>query len=351
MIGTVDRSRLVLSTSDGNVELTSLPSGRTRVTLQPRDASMYIPRWTCETSHPQEVEYFLNGASSFAWLCDAIARHEEPGEVRGVIQRQLFAYFAPEAYRHKRVLDFGCGSGASTFALASVLPEAEIVGLELDAARVDLCRKIAASRGTRNVRFLLSPSGDMLPPDLPRVDFIMLSAVYEHLLPAERRALMPRLWAQLNPGGVLFVNQTPHRWVPFEHHSTALWGINYLPDRLSLWYARRLSTANPGINRSADWNTHLRGGLRGGTERRIRAELTAGSANAGVILRPFAGGYRDRADYWLAGTSARFRTLKRVIAWSFRVCDALFETIPALNIDVAIRKEPPRRASGFRSAQ
>jgi len=167
----------------------------------------------------------------------------------------------------------------------------------------------------------------------------MFSAVYEHLLPDERRALMPRLGALLKPGGVLFVNQTSHRWVPYEHHSTELLGINYLPDRLTHWYARNFARVNPELNRSTDWNTQLRGRLRGGTERGIIAGLTADSQSRGVILQPSAGGLRDRADYWLAGTSQRLRPLKQGIASIFRICHRLFDTIPALNVDVAIRKE------------
>jgi SAM-dependent methyltransferase len=331
---------MVLSTPDGEIELTPAAGGRTRITLKPRDPNLFVPRRTCETSHPEEVVLFLEGVSSFGWLCDAISRHEEPDEVQGVLRRQLFAYLEPLAFRGGRMLDFGCGAGASTFALAKFLPETEIIGLELDPRRVDLCRKIAARRGTPNVRFIPSPTGDTLPSELGNVDFIMLSAVYEHLLPGERRTLMPQLWTLLKPGGVLFVNQTPHRWFPYEHHSTALWGINYLPDRLAHWYACNFSKANPEINRSPDWGTHLRGGLRGGTERGIIADLTAGSRTRAVILQPAAGGFRDRADYWLAGTSHRLRLVKRGIAFVFRICDRLFDTVPALNIDVAVRREP-----------
>jgi SAM-dependent methyltransferase len=329
----------VLSAPEGQVELMPEASGRTRITLRPHDPSLYIPKRTCVTSRPEEVSLFLEFASPFAWLCDAISRHEDPDEVHNVLKRQLLAYVEPQAFAGTTLLDFGCGTGASTFFLASFLPDTEIIGVELEPARVELGRRIAAARGTRNVRFFVSPSGDSLPPELHRVDFIMFSAVYEHLLPHERRAIMPRLWNRLNPGGVLFINQTPHRWVPYEHHSTGLWGINYLSDRLAHRYARHFSKRNPDINRSTDWNTHLRGGLRGGTERGIIADATAGSHTRGVILQPIGAGLRDRADYWLAATSPRLRLVKRGIASFFRVCDRLFDTVPALNVDVAIRKE------------
>jgi SAM-dependent methyltransferase len=334
-------SPFVMATPDGEIELTPAAGGRTRITLRPCDPGLYVPRRSCETSHPEEIEIFLNGVASFAWLCDAISRHEEPGDVPGVLKRQLFAHVEPSAFRGARMLDFGCGSGASTFTLETLLPETEIIGVELDPVLVERCRDIAARRRTTRVHFFRSPSGDGLPPQIGSFDFVMFCATYEHLLPHERRALMPAVWETLNPGGVLFINQTPHRWVPYEHHSTGLWGINYLPDPLAHWYARHFARMCPEINRSKDWSLHLRGGVRGGTERGIIADLTANSATRGVIVQPNAAGHRDRADYWLAGTSPRLRRVKRGIASAFRLCDRLFDTIPAFNVDVAIRKELP----------
>jgi 2-polyprenyl-3-methyl-5-hydroxy-6-metoxy-1,4-benzoquinol methylase len=328
-----------LSVPEGNIELTPVGGGRTRIDLKPFDPKLYIPVFSCETSHESEVEFFVHSGVSFAWLCDAISRFEDPEGVRRILERQLFAYLEPESLRGMRVLDLGCGRGASSFAIAELLPSATVVGLELDAELVRFARQLVACRGVSNLTFFVSPAGDHLPPDLGKFDVIMLSAVYEHLLPEERRRLMPRIWAALRPGGTLFVNQTPHRWVPFEHHSTGLWGINYLPDRIAHQYARRFARISPAINRSPDWQTHLRGGLRGGTERTIVSDLTLGSDTRGVILQPNRARYRDRADYWLGGTSQRLRPVKRCIAFVFRISDRLFDSIPALNVDVAIRKE------------
>ena len=61
-----------------------------------------------------------------------------------------------------------------------------------------------------NLHFKISPNENALPEDLPKVDFIVLSAVHEHLLPEERKSLMPMLWERLKPGGVIFLNQTPY---------------------------------------------------------------------------------------------------------------------------------------------
>ena len=334
-----------MTTPEGTVLFEQATDGRTRITVRPDNPDLYNSSLTCESSHPEEVEIFLKSGVTLGWLADTISRFEDPEYVRGVLKRQLLAYLGRQAFCGKRLLDFGCGRGASTISMAEFLPDTDIVGLELDSKLVGVGREVAANRKIPNIEFLVSPSGDSLPQELGGFDFIMLSAVYEHLLPSERRALLPKLWGMMSVGGVFFVNQTPHRWFPYEHHSTGLWGINYLPDQMAHWYARRFSRKDPRINHSMDWNTHLRGGLRGGTEGEIVSLLIAGSESKAALLQPTAGGYRDRADYWLAATSPRFRLAKRGSATLFRICDQLCGSIPAMNIDVAIRKDPQLRVA------
>lgn len=332
-------SASTLLTPNGNIELEPSKSGRTRITLRPTRKSMlqYIPRPSCETSHPEEVPLFLEHGISFNWLCEAISRIEDPDYVLRAIQRQLFAFAFPQDFVGARVLDFGSGIGASALGMAELLPNSQITGLELHANLVGLGRHLAANRHLSNVEFKVSPAADAIPRAVPPFDYIMLSAVFEHLLPDERRLLMPQLWELLKPGGVLFVNQTPHRWFPCDTHSTGLWGINYLPDKLAHRYARH-SAMSPNINQSPDWNVHLRGGLRGGSERELLKLLTANDRAPAFIMQPVALGLRDRADYWLSFTSGRYRSLKTGIAWFFRITDYLFATVPAVNLDVAVRK-------------
>jgi 2-polyprenyl-3-methyl-5-hydroxy-6-metoxy-1,4-benzoquinol methylase len=197
-------------------------------------------------------------------LCDSLARHDDPEYVCKVLRRQLLAYFDASVFGNKRILDFGCGSGASTFCMATMFPQTEVVGVELDDANVRLAEGILSVRRLPNVQFHLSTDANSLAPDLGSFDFVMLSAVYEHLLPGERRQIMPLLWSKLKDGGFLFVNGTPHRYFPYEHHSTGLWFVNYLPDRMTMVLARNFSKMHQQLNKSRDWKGHLRGGIRGG---------------------------------------------------------------------------------------
>jgi len=325
---------VILEAAEGYVVILPLPGGRFKVTLKPHDAATFIARRCCETSLPPDViAAFL--AKSFGRLCDSLARHDEPEYVQKVLERQIAAYVNPSDLKGKRVLDFGCGTGASTLYLGAAFPETEIVGVDLMADNIALAEKVLAVRRLPNVRFLLSPDPFSLPAGIGTFDFVMLSAVYEHLLPAERNVVMPLIWCILKSQGLLFINRTPYRYFPIETHTTGLWGINYLPDRLSLLYARNCSKWNVREDRSQDWTDCLRRGIRGGTEAEVLRNL--GRSGRPIVVQPLG---QDRAAYWLSCTNSRRHPLiKKSIARIFRWSDRLLGAIPSTNLDVVIRKD------------
>jgi 2-polyprenyl-3-methyl-5-hydroxy-6-metoxy-1,4-benzoquinol methylase len=327
--------------NDGDVQITR-PHSSEHFDLEIHVRGSEVPI-RCQTVFSANIIEFLVGRLGCAQLPEFIRRYDEQG-VLAVLKKQVLSYFKPDEFEGKRLLDFGCGFGASTLGLARVLPETELVGVDLQSERTEIAEQISVLQELRNVRFLTSPAGDQLPADIGKFDFVMLSAVYEHLLPQERRTVMPMLWSVMKPGAAIFINQTPYRYFPYEHHSTGLWFINYMPDKLSHFTARKFSKRDASkydrvIQTSPNWETHLRGGLRGGTEWEIVRNLTRGTPFRARILQPRPDCARDRADYWLAATSGRYRHLKKIFATFFRVTDRLFGTVPSLNVDVVIRKE------------
>jgi SAM-dependent methyltransferase len=332
----------LLQDSQGEVHIFDLPTGRKRIELVPHQPGLFLARRDCETTYPIELIAQFLSVIGFSWLCDSIARDEDYEGVQKSLEAAIFSFVPKENFRGRRLLDFGCGSGASTAILGRLLPETEILGVELEARLLALAEARARHHQLSNVQFRASPSGTELPEGLADFDFIIFSAVYEHLLPREREELMPRIWATLAPGGVLFINQTPHRYFPIDLHSTGLPLINYFPDRLAHWAAVHLARRPSRINRSPLWEDHLRGGIRGGTECLILRHLCQHSLAEPRILQPAVNGLRDRVDLWFHGLDPwRYRKSKRALKVALRLIYRLFGTVLSPNLTLAVQKPAP----------
>ncbi|MEK6276827.1 MAG: methyltransferase domain-containing protein [Actinomycetota bacterium] len=266
----------------------------------------------------------LKGVSA---LCDELEREEQPGYLQHVLWWTIRAHVDVEEVGNGRVLDFGCGSGGSTMILSRMFPGAEIVGVDMDAEALEIAEARRRHYRVEQISFKLSPRPTELPPDLGEFDFIVFSAVLEHLLPEERGVVIPLVWDRLREGGLVFVGETPHRFTPVEVHTTGgLPLVNYLPAPLALRAARRLSKQ---VDPEVDWPDLLRMGMRGGTERQFLRILHEAGHTDAVIRRPTKQGLRDEFDLWyrissayeLPGFKARlqsvFRALHRLTSISF----------------------------------
>ena len=326
-----------LSHPEGTVHIEDLANGRKRVTVECFDSRAYIPLQSCETSYSQELIELTLKVHGLAWLCDAIARDEDPVVAKAELEANLFEFFDEKVFAGKRLLDFGCGSGASTMCLAGLLPQTEIIGVELAGQLIELAHTRARFHGFNNVQFQISPAGKQLPANLGEFDFCMMSAVYEHLLPEERTAILPQIWSLLKPGGVLFINQTPHRYFPIEMHSTGLPLINYLPESLAFFLARRMSRMKPMRNDSRE--DLLRGGIRGATEFEIMKLLKSVGKHRPILLEPHHGGHRDRIDLWHARLAThRLRTVKLLLKHVLKIMKAVSGHVLIPYLTIAIQK-------------
>ncbi|HEX6639044.1 MAG TPA: methyltransferase domain-containing protein [Steroidobacteraceae bacterium] len=308
-----------------------LEDGRHRLIVQPHAGqAVHHRKWV--SSYPLEMILQFFAAKDLS-VCDEIMREEDPKYVEHKLRSEVLAYLPPSAFAGKRILDFGCGSGASPLVLGRLLPPCEIVGIELEPKLLELARLRARYFGRPSLKLLQSPSPDSLPPELGEFDFIMFNAVFEHLLPNERRALLPLVWRHLKPGGVLFLNQTPYRWSPVEIHTTqGMPLINYLPDSMTLWAARRYCKR---VARDESWESLLRRGIRGGTVPEIIGIL--GGPERAQPLRPLPE-IGDRVDLWFKTLSQRHALFKRSLWLSLKMAKWLSgrEITPTLSL--AIRK-------------
>jgi predicted O-methyltransferase YrrM len=297
--------------------VTATTEGRHRISVEARTSS----RSTIETRYPRSLIGLIAEVVGEAFVCDEIARDEDPAYVAQSLLATLDAYVAKAP---ATVLDFGCGMGSSTMILARRYPSARLLGVEVDAELL----RVAEARATyyrvgERVSFYVSPSGDTLPP-LPGVDLIVLSGVVEHLLPSERGRVLSDLWKLLPSGGVLVIDQTPNRAFPVEMHTTRLPGLNYVPD----WVAQRLARLSRYERTARTWEERLRRGIRGTTVRALQRTLPDAT-----LIRP-AG--MDRIDLWMlekAPTRAR-----RAIARVAKVLQATTNVVMVPTLQLGFRK-------------
>jgi trans-aconitate 2-methyltransferase len=99
------------------------------------------------------------------------------------------------------IADLGCGPGNSTELLARRFPQAQVLGLDNSPAMINAAsERLPASRWP-NVRFELANVAAWQPAE--SLDLLYANATLQWLPDHER--LLPRLFAQLAPGGVLAV--------------------------------------------------------------------------------------------------------------------------------------------------
>ena len=285
---------MVIHGPGGVARLEPAGGGRTRVVVEPDDPDTYVATRSWETAYDTTLVERILRVKGVGWLCDELRRDEDPTYTSANLVGPLLAHVPRPQLDGARVLDFGCGSGASTAVLGRELPGATIVGVELLDDFVAIARARVAHHGLTNVVVLRSPDATALPADLGRFDLVVLNGVYEHLLPDERATLSAALWAAVAPGGHLAITETPARWWPIDGHTTRLPLVPLLPDRLALAAARRFS---PKVATDEAWEVLLRRGIRGGSRRRIAADLARAGGPRPEALRPLVG---DRIDLWYA---------------------------------------------------
>lgn len=324
----------VLQHPKGVVRIEELANNTRKIVVEDADPSMVVTRKSCETSYGLPLIEKILRVKGPGALCDEITRDENPAYVMSYLRPAMLGYLPPAAFIGKRMLDFGCGSGASTMILSRLFPETHIVGIELQEDFVKIARMRAQHYGFENIHFLVSPNAEELPSDIGMFDFVSFSAVFEHLLPHERKQLVPKIWSVLKPGGVLFLNQTPHRYFPIEYHTTGIPLLNYMPDRLAYSVALRFSKRTI---KAKSWEMLLRWGIRGGTETEVLRILRAAGLGQPRQLQPSELGMRTKLDLWYgAAGDLRRPMVKQAVKMAYRAVNFIFrmDTVPGLNMAI-----------------
>lgn len=138
----------------------------------------------------------------------------------------------------RSVVDFGCGEGPVTCAIAE--RAATVVALDIDRPAVEDGRRRAAALGLEP-RFVSGPFEDLLREvrNIGPADVFVLFAVLEHMTIDERLRTLAVARETVGRDGFIVVAETPNRLLPWDYHTSQLPFFGFLPDDLALRYVDR----------------------------------------------------------------------------------------------------------------
>ena len=196
------------------------------------------------------------------WLQDELGRADK------ILAREAVVLSRYLDIQGKRLLDFGCGAGASSVTWSKL--GAVVTGVEPDehlAAAAQI--RVQEDRVQDAVRILHLPDTSHLPFADGAFQVCICNAVLEHIAPRDRGIYVREVWRVLEPGGCLYITETPNRLSPYDGHTTQLWGIPWMPLRL----ARRYGIWRGRIEPDKTESDLVSMGIRGVTYFEIAAAL------------------------------------------------------------------------------
>lgn len=137
--------------------------------------------------------------------------------------------------RRARILEIGCGTGSSIFALAE--QGSDVTGIDV----------VPESVAVTRMRLQLFGFGERVVHEMNAAeiathfehqsfDFVIFFASLEHMTLDERLSSLRAAWELLADNGVLCIIEAPNRLWPFDDHTGELPFFHWLPDEIALQY-------------------------------------------------------------------------------------------------------------------
>lgn len=135
-----------------------------------------------------------------------------------------------------KILEIGCGTGASTVALAE--QGAQVTSVDVDEGSLAVAKDRCQVYGLE-VDFYKANAKDLDQLfSNQQFDFIIFFAALEHLTVNERMAAIKNTWDMLSDGSLWCVIETPNRLWHFDSHTSLLPFFYWLPEELAFQYSK-----------------------------------------------------------------------------------------------------------------
>jgi ubiquinone/menaquinone biosynthesis C-methylase UbiE len=139
-----------------------------------------------------------------------------------------------------RLLDAGCGAGREVCRMARLVPDGEVVGIDLAAGMVQAAWRSARAKGLDNTAFVQSDVGAL--PDLLDGQFDLAYSLLAHHHYPDPAAAARAIFRALRPGGIYAVIDPGPKWFnelssPLAHWSDPGWIGFHSPDEFRALFA------------------------------------------------------------------------------------------------------------------
>jgi len=102
--------------------------------------------------------------------------------------------------------DLGCSLGASLLAVAQATADRprHLLGVDNSPAMISRCRDILSGEKVEDIELLCA---DILDVPIANASLVVLNFTLQFVPPEQREALLARIWAGINPGGILILSE------------------------------------------------------------------------------------------------------------------------------------------------
>lgn len=103
--------------------------------------------------------------------------------------------------------DLGCSLGAATLAMRHriLATDCRIIGIDNSTAMVDQCRQVIAADGGEIAVDIVC--ADLMQHEISNASMVVLNFTLQFIAPALREQILQRIYAGLNPGGILILSE------------------------------------------------------------------------------------------------------------------------------------------------